>query len=38
MNILNLGFQYSIEKPITLNLLNVAIEIENAITPYTWKK
>ena len=31
MNILNLGFQYSIEKPIISNLLNIAIETKNAI-------
>jgi uncharacterized protein YeeX (DUF496 family) len=31
LNILNYGFQYSIEKPITANLLNIAIETENAI-------
>jgi hypothetical protein len=31
MNILNLGFQYCIEKPVTSNLLNIAIETENAI-------
>jgi hypothetical protein len=31
MNILNLGFQYSIEKPVTSDLLNIAIETDNAI-------
>jgi hypothetical protein len=31
MDILNLGFQYIIEKPIITNLFNIAIETEDAI-------
>jgi hypothetical protein len=31
LNILNYGFQYSIENSITASLLNIAIETENAI-------